>query len=67
MNIIDSIGEFVGLYAGSAGQEQLIWIFGNHNDTKVPLNIEPGTRLSLRAIKNTAITEGQLCCVFFGS
>lgn len=66
MHVIDSIGEIFELMAGAPGAERRIWVFGN-TGPGVPLNIEPGTRLSVRSLSNAQITEGKLCCVFFGS
>ena len=62
---IEDIGEFIGLYTGAASSEVLAAILPlGGGDVRV--NIPAGTRISLRHMKNTAITTDFIAINFLG-
>ena len=63
---IDDIGEYIGLYTGAALSETLACVLPLGGGAVIDLAIPSGTRLSLRAMENTAITSGKLALNFIG-
>ena len=62
---IEDIGSYIGLYKGAASSETLVCALPlGGGDLKV--NIPAGTRLSLRALENTAITSGKIILNLLG-
>lgn len=55
--ISENIGEFIGLYTGAALSETLKAVLPIGGG-EIELNITSGTRISLRAMENTAISTG---------
>ena len=68
IQVIEDIGEFIGLYAGAASSESLICVLpqgftGSILDIEIPI----GTRLSVRNMKNATIsTDTRLAINFMG-
>jgi len=56
----DNTGQFIGVYIGAAGFEQLLCIIGNGVTSVAPVfsRFPPHTRVSLRAMANHPISEG---------
>lgn len=62
---VEDIGEFIGLYTGGVGVEVLKCILPLGGG-EVELQISAGTRISLRHMKNSAITSGFIAVNFLG-
>jgi len=63
--VVDDIGEFIGLYTGAAAAEVLHCILplgGGEMEVSIPAS----TRISLRNMKNTALTLGFISINFLG-
>lgn len=63
---IDDIGEYIGLYTGAALSESLACILPLGGGPVIEVSIPAGTRISLRAMENTAISLGKIALNFFG-
>jgi predicted DNA repair protein MutK len=63
---IDTTGDYIGLYTGVSGHEVLRAIIGGGVTSAAPVVIAAGSRVSLRSMTNTAITNGQLVITFLG-
>ena len=63
---IDTTGDYIGLYTGSVGHEVLRTIIGGGVVSAAPVVIAAGSRVSLRSMTNTAITNGQIIINFLG-
>lgn len=63
---IDDIGEYIGLYTGAALSEVLACILPLGGGPAIEVTIPSGTRVSLRAMENTAITSGKIALNFIG-
>jgi hypothetical protein len=65
--IYDStIGKYMGLYSGPPGQEVLVGLLSAGNHLVLPVSLNIGTRLSLRAMRNSPINAGWLTIQFLG-
>lgn len=58
----DNTGQFIGVYAGAAGQEALVCIIGNGKNADAPVfrTVPPHSRISIRSLANFPITAGQI-------
>ncbi len=63
---IDDIGEYIGLYTGAAAAEVLACVLPLGGGEPIDLDIPAGTRLSLRHMKNTAISVGEISLNLIG-
>lgn len=63
--VVEDIGEFIGLYTGAASSEVLKCVLPLGGG-EVKLEIPSGTRISLRHMKNTAITADFIAINFLG-
>lgn len=63
---LDTTGDYIGLYTGAVGHETLRCIIGGGAITAVPVVIAAHSRVSLRSMTSTAITNGQLTITFLG-
>jgi len=64
---IDDIGEFIGLYVGAELSETLVCILPLGNDgNEIEVVIPAGSRLSLGAMENSAISLGKIAINFIG-
>lgn len=62
---VEDIGEFIGLYTGAPASETLLVVLplgGGEIDVSIP----GATRISLRAMENTAISTGKIAINFLG-
>lgn len=66
IDYIDTTGDFIGVYTGPIGQEVLRCIIGGGQVTRAYVVIAAGNRVSLRSVTATAVTNGELSCVFMG-
>jgi len=62
----DTTGDYIGVYTGAAGSEVLKVIIGGGVVSAVPVVIAAHSRVSLRSMTNTSITNGQLTMTFLG-
>jgi len=63
--VVDDIGEFIGIYTGAAAAEVLEAVMPLGGG-EVKLEVALGTRISLRHMKNTAITADFIAINFLG-
>jgi len=63
---IDTTGDYIGLYTGGSGNEVLRVIIGGGTTSAAPVVIAAGSRVSLRSMTNTAITNGQIILNLLG-
>lgn len=63
---LDTTGEFIGLYTGGIGLEVLRCIVGGGTTAAAPVVISALSRISLRSMTSSAITNGQLTLTFLG-
>ncbi len=63
---IDSTGDWIGLYTGSVGNEVLRCIIGGGLSLTVPVVIAHNSRVSLRSMTTSPITNGRLTISFLG-
>ena len=66
LQFADTTGEWVGVYTGPAGSEILRTIIGNGLSSIVPLVISANSRVSLRNMGASPITNGEISIVFLG-
>lgn len=66
IDYIDSTGDYIGVYTGSTGHEQLLTIIGGGAITRAYVVIAANSRVSIRSITASPITNGYLSCVFMG-
>lgn len=62
---VEDIGEYIGIYTGAAASEVLKAVLPLGGG-ELELNIASGTRVSLRAMENTAISTGKIAINFLG-
>ena len=64
----DTTGDYIGLYTGSVGNEVLRTIIGGGATTAfAPVVIGAHSRVSLRSMTSSAITNGQIVIIFLGA
>lgn len=66
IDYIDSTGDYIGVYLGPSGSESLATIIGGGAITRAWIVIPLHTRVSLRSLTASAITNGYLSCTFMG-
>lgn len=66
IDYIDSTGDYIGVYIGPIGFEVLTTIIGGGAITRAYVVIAAQSRVSLRSITSSAITNGYVSCVFMG-
>jgi hypothetical protein len=66
IDYIDSTGDFIGVYRGPSGQESLITIIGGGVTTRQYCVLPALSRVSLRSMTASAITNGNITLVFMG-
>lgn len=62
---VEDIGEFIGVYTGAPASEVLLCVLPLGGG-EMEVNIPASTRLSLRNMKNSAITTGFIALNFLG-
>jgi hypothetical protein len=65
IRFLDGIGEFVGVYSGSIGQEVLRAVIGG-GVGETDVTFAAHSRVSLRSLESSTITYGKLCVLFLG-
>lgn len=63
---LDTTGDYIGVYTGSIGHEVLRVIIGGGVVSAAPVVIAAHSRVSLRSMTSTAITNGQITMTFLG-
>lgn len=63
---IDTTGDWIGVYTGASGQEVLRTIIGGGTVSATPVVISALSRVSLRSMTSSAITNGQITITFLG-
>lgn len=58
IDYIDTTGDFIGVYLGSSGQETLLCIIGNGQTSRAWGVFAAHSRVSLRSMTASAITNG---------
>ena len=68
LQVIDDIGEFLGLYTGAASSEVFLCVLPQgYTGASLPVKIPAGTRLSIKNMKNATITtDTRLAINFLG-
>ncbi len=62
----DSTGDYIGVYVGPAGSEVLHSIIGGGVVSRAYVVIAANSRVSLRSLTASAISNGYLSCIFMG-
>jgi hypothetical protein len=62
----DTTGDWIGLYTGLSGQEVLRTVIGGGVTTIVPVVVSAKSRVSVRSMTASAITNGKITIVFLG-
>ena len=63
---IDTTGDYIGVYTGPVGSEVLRTIIGGGVVSAAPVVISAHSRVSLRSMTATPVTNGQIIIVFLG-
>lgn len=63
---VDSTGDFIGLYTGAMGSEILRCIIGGGIASATAVVIAAHSRVSLRSMTPSAITNGEITITFLG-
>lgn len=66
IDYIDSTGDYIGIYTGAAGQETLVTILGGGQTFRAYVVIPALSRVSVRSMTSTPVTNGYLNCIFMG-
>lgn len=66
IDYIDSTGDYIGVYTGLSGQEKLNCVVGGGLVNRTFSVIAAHSRVSLRSMTNTAVTNGSLMMTFMG-
>lgn len=66
IDYIDSTGDYIGVYLGAANSERLATIIGGGVVTRAWVTLPAGSRISLKSITSSPITNGYLSCTFMG-
>lgn len=64
---INSTDEYIGIYIGAAGFEQLAAIVGGSMPNLTQVYIPTGSRVSLKNMSANSVTRGSICCQFLGA
>lgn len=63
---LDTTGDYIGLYTGAVGVEVLRCIIGGGVVTDTPVVIAAHSRISLRSMTSSSITNGDIAITFLG-
>lgn len=66
LDYIDTTGDFIGVYIGAVGHERLLTIIGNGQTSSAWCVVAAHSRLSLRSMTATPVTNGNLTIVCMG-
>lgn len=64
---IDSTGDWIGVYVGAPGHEVLKTIIGGGQTNATPVVIPVHSRVSLRSMTASSITNGTITITFLGT
>lgn len=67
IDYIDSTGDYIGVYVGASGQEILRCIIGGGVTARAYSQMPAHSRICLRSMSTSPITNGQLMCAFMGA
>lgn len=62
----DTTGDYIGIYIGAAGHEVLATIVGGGFESRAYVVLAAQSRISLRSMTGSPITNGYLTLVFMG-
>lgn len=66
IDYIDETGDYIGVYQGPPGQEILKCIIGGGLSNRAWVVLAAQSRISLRSMTASPITNGKLSCTFMG-
>lgn len=66
VSFIDTSGDWIGVFTGAVGFETLRCIIGGGQVNKEPVVIPAESRISLRSMTPSAITNGEITIAFLG-
>ena len=66
IQVLDTTGNFIGLYSDPAGSPVLEAIIGPGSDQTIEVNLPATTVLGLRNMENSTITVGNVAINFLG-
>lgn len=66
LDYIDTTGDFIGVYLGASGSETLLCIIGNGQTERAWAVAAAHSRVSLRSMTTTPVTNGNLTITFMG-
>lgn len=66
IQIMDTSGQFIGVYTGPAASEVLKFVYAPGSDQTVQVSIASGTRISLRSMESTGPSAGNVAFNFLG-
>lgn len=66
IDFMDSTGDYIGVYLGPVGNEVLITIIGGGAISRAWVVCPVHSRVSLRSVTSSPITNGYLSCTFMG-
>lgn len=66
MQILDTTGEYIGIYADPAGTPVLLAVSGPGSDQTIECTIPAATVIGVRNMKNATISVGEYCINFIG-
>lgn len=64
IDYLDTTGDYIGVYQGAIGQEKLSCIIGNGLTSRAWAVFPAHSRISLRSLTASSITNGKLTCSF---
>lgn len=67
VDYIDTTGDYIGVYTGLSGHEVLSCIIGGGLTSRAWAVMPLHSRISLRSMSASAITNGYLTCTFLGA
>jgi hypothetical protein len=66
IRVADTTGQFLGVYVGAAASEVLAFIINPGQSNEIEHAIPSGSRVTVRAMGASVVSEGQLCLQFLG-
>lgn len=66
IDYMDTTGDFIGVFVGPSGSETMVGIIGNGQTERVWTVLPAHSRVSLRSLTTTSITNGNLSLTFMG-
>jgi hypothetical protein len=66
IRVADTTGQFLGVYVGPAASEVLAFVINPGQSNEIEHSIASGSRVTVRAMGASVVSEGQLCLQFLG-